>query len=38
MIRRLWPYTQGYRKWIVCGILCSACEAVFEMLLPMVTL
>ena len=36
MIRRLWPYTQGYRKWIVCGILCSACEAVFEMLLPMV--
>ena len=36
MIRKLWPYTAGYRKWIICGVLCSAGEAVFEMLLPLV--
>ena len=35
MIRKLWPYTQGYRKWIVLGVLCSAGEAVFELLLPL---
>ena len=36
MIKKLWPYTRGYRKWIVMGIACSACEAVFELLLPLV--
>ncbi len=36
MIQKLWPYTRGYRKWIVFGVLCSACEAVFELLLPLV--
>ncbi len=36
MIRKLWPYTRGYRKWIVFGVLCSASEAVFELLLPLV--
>ncbi len=36
MIRKLWPYTQGYRKWIFLGVLCSASEAVFELLLPLV--
>ena len=36
MIAKLWPYTRGYRKWILLGILCSASEAVFEMLLPLV--
>ncbi len=36
MIKKLWPYTKGYRKWIVLGILCSASEAVFELLLPLV--
>ncbi|MBD5161252.1 MAG: ABC transporter ATP-binding protein [Oscillibacter sp.] len=36
MIKKLWPYTRGYRKWILCGVLCSASEAVFELLLPLV--
>ena len=36
MIKKLWPYTRGYRKWIVLGIACSASEAVFELLLPLV--
>ena len=36
MIRKLWPYTRGYRKWILFGVLCSASEAVFELLLPLV--
>ncbi|MDE7246197.1 MAG: ABC transporter ATP-binding protein/permease [Oscillospiraceae bacterium] len=36
MIKKLWPYTSGYRKWIVLGILCSGSEAVFELLLPLV--
>ena len=36
MIRKLWPYTRGYRKWIFLGVLCSASEAVFELLLPLV--
>lgn len=36
MIKKLWPYTQGYRKWILAGVACSAAEAVFELLIPMV--
>ena len=36
MIKKLWPYTQGYRQWIALGVVCSAGEAVFELLLPMV--
>ena len=36
MMKKLWPYTRGYRKWIVFGVLCSASEAVFELLLPLV--
>ena len=36
MIRKLWPYTRGHRKWIFLGVLCSASEAVFELLLPLV--
>ena len=35
MIRKLWPYTRNYRKWILLGILCSAAEAVFELILPL---
>ena len=35
MIRKLAPYTRGYRIWIVLGVLCSAGEAVLELLLPM---
>ncbi len=35
MIRKLFRYTKGYRLWIVLGVLCSAGEAVFELLLPL---
>ena len=34
MIRKLAPYTKGYRVWIFLGVLCSAGEAVLELLLP----
>ena len=34
MIRKLAPYTKGYRVWIFLGVLCSAGEAVMELLLP----
>ena len=36
MIQKLWPYTKGYRKFIFLGILCSATEAVVELILPLV--
>ncbi len=36
MLKKLWPCTHGYRRWIVLGVLCSACEAVFELLIPLV--
>ena len=36
MLRKLYPYTKGYRLLIVFGVLFSAGEAVFELLLPMV--
>ena len=35
MIRKLFPYTKGYRHLIVLGVLCSAGEAVLELLLPL---
>ena len=34
MIRKLAPYTKEYRVWIFLGVLCSAGEAVLELLLP----
>ena len=34
MIRKLAPYTEGYRVYILLGILCSAGEAVLELMLP----
>jgi ATP-binding cassette subfamily B protein len=34
MIRKLAPYTKGYRLWILGGILCSVGEAVLELMLP----
>ena len=34
MIRKLALYTKGYRVWIFLGVLCSAGEAVLELLLP----
>ena len=36
MMKKLWPYTSGYRHWIALGILCSGSEAVFELLLPLI--
>ena len=34
MIRKLFPYTKGYRLYILLGVLCSAGEAVLELMLP----
>ena len=36
MIKKLWPYTKGYRKYIFMGVGCSASEAVVEMILPLI--
>ena len=35
MIRKLFPYTKGYRHLIVLGVLFSAGEAVLELMLPL---
>lgn len=34
MIKQLFSYTKGYRHWILLAVLCSAAEAVLELLLP----
>ncbi len=34
MLKKLFPYTKGYRLLILGGILCSILESVFELLLP----
>lgn len=36
MMRKLWPHARPYGKWIAAGVLCSALEAVFELLIPLV--
>ena len=36
MIKNLWPYLRPYKKWFILGIICSAAEAVFELLIPLV--
>ncbi len=36
MLKTLGAYAKPYRKWIVLGVLCSACEAIFELLIPLV--
>ena len=36
MIKKLWPYTAGTANGSSLGVLCSASEAVFELLLPLV--
>ena len=38
MIKKLWPHARPYGRWIAAGVLCSALEAVFELLIPLVTL
>ena len=34
MLRKLAPYTRGYRIWILLGVACSIGEAVLELMLP----
>ena len=34
MIRKLFPFTKGYRLWILAGVLCSVGESVLELMLP----
>ncbi len=36
MLRKLAPYTKGYRMLMLCAVACSAGEAVLELLLPQV--
>ena len=36
MIKKLWPHARPYTGWIIGGICCSAAEAVFELLIPLV--
>ena len=36
MLKTLWQYARTYRLWIAGGVLCSAAEAVFELLIPLV--
>ena len=36
MLKKLGPYARPYSKWIVLGVACSAAEAIFELLIPLV--
>ena len=36
MIKKLWPQARPYAPWIAAGVICSAAEAVFELLIPLV--
>ena len=36
MLRKLWPHARPYSGWIAVGVLCSAAEAIFELLIPLV--
>jgi len=36
MMKRLWPCARPYGLWIAAGVACSAAEAVFELLIPLV--
>ena len=33
-MRTFYPYTKGYRQWILLGVACSIAEAVLELELP----
>ena len=35
MLKKLGPYARPYSKWIAVGVLCSAAEAIFELLIPL---
>ena len=36
MRHQLWPHARPYALWILAGVACSAMEAVFELLIPLV--
>ncbi len=36
MTKKLWPHARPYALWILAGVACSAAEAVFELLIPLV--
>jgi len=36
MLKKLWPYARPYTLCILAGVACSAMEAVFELLIPLV--
>ena len=36
MRNKLWPHARPYSLWIIAGVACSAMEAVFELLIPLV--
>ena len=36
MRKHLWPHARPFTGWIIAGVLCSAAEAVFELLIPLV--
>ena len=36
MLKKLYPYTEGCRALMLAGVLCTALESVFELLLPLV--
>ena len=36
MLKKLWPFAKPYAPLIVAGVACSALEAVFELLIPLV--
>ena len=36
MTKQLWPHARPYALWIALGVACSAMEAVFELLIPLV--
>ena len=36
MKHQLWPHARPYALWILAGVACSAMEAVFELLIPLV--
>ena len=33
-MKTFYPYTKGYRQWILLGVACSVAEAVLELELP----
>ena len=36
MMKKLWPHARPYARWISAGVVCSASEAIFELLIPLV--